>query len=128
MDPEVIEPIMMLARLVEIQSELSYGYLNSCYINKFTNGGIGTHHDNDSIFKIDKSWNGGKDIKVAVISIGGNARISIFDSYNSSKELNSLLVTDGSLYLMDNDFQNNFYHKVGISDGIRYSLTYRHTV
>lgn len=119
--------VVDLARIIEGELCLEDGFLNSVYINRYDNAGIGKHHDNDLIFKEDKTWNGGKEIIVAVFSIGKDSTISIFNGFNGPKiaELNA---KDNSLYVMNKNFQNIYYHEVGKSNGIRFSFTFRHCV
>ena len=42
--------------------------------------------------------------------------------------IDSIIVKNNSLYIMNKNFQNNLLHKVGNSKDIRYSLTFRNCV
>lgn len=117
--------LIELANIIEFECGYEKGFLNSVYINSYNNAGIGYHHDNDSIFKNSKEWNDGKDIIVAVYSIGGDSKISIAETQNG-KEIANIIAKDNSLYIMNKNFQNTLYHKVGNSKGQRYSFTFRH--
>ncbi len=118
--------LLILAKMIEFKQGFETNYFNSVYINKYTDVGIGYHHDNDDIFKIDNSWDNGKDIIVAVISLGGEAKISIADK--DKNFVGSIIAENNSLYIMNKDFQNNLLHKVGDSKGVRYSLTFRNCI
>lgn len=122
------ELIGKLARLVEEKLGYNVGFFNSVYVNRYENGGIGKHHDNDGIFKMNKSWDGGRDIVVAVVSFGGPSTITLYKSFRSTELAGEVVAENNSLYVMSENFQNRLYHKVGKSDGIRYSYTFRHTV
>jgi hypothetical protein len=117
-----------LANNIEKECNFKEGYLNSCYINKYNNGGIGKHHDNDEIFKEDKSWQGGKEIEVVVFSIGANSIINIYNDFNNKIPIETIESKNNFLYIMSKNFQNNFYHEIGKSNGTRYSFTFRHCV
>jgi hypothetical protein len=125
---EFTENMKILSNLISSELELDKDFFNSCYVNRYNNGGIGRHHDNDKIFKSDKSWAGGKEIIVAVFSLGGKANIFIFKDYYDNHVLGNVEAIDNSLYVMNKNFQNRLYHQVGASMGIRYSFTFRHTV
>lgn len=120
--------IQELARKIEKELNYTDCYLNSCYINKYNNGGMGKHHDNDSIFKTDKTWNGGKEIKVVTFSLRNSTNVNIYKEYNDLKPIQTLKVEPNSIYVMEENFQNNFYHEISKSKGVRYSITFRHTV
>lgn len=122
---EMPDFIKHIATIIEDLVGYERDYLNSVYINRYNYSGIGKHHDNDVIFKSDKSWNGGKDIEVAVYSLGGESVISVYDRYDSDTPLVNHIAIHNSVYTMDKNFQNKFYHSVGNSNGVRYSLTYR---
>lgn len=120
------EEILCLSKIIENKQNFEKGFLNSVYINRYFGAGIGYHHDNDSIFKSDKSWDGGKDIIVVVLSLGDETKISIADKEKNF--IDSIIVKNNSLYIMNKNFQNNLLHKVGNSKDIRYSLTFRNCV
>jgi len=122
------ENLNKLSKLISLELNIDENYFNSCYVNRYNNGGIGRHHDNDNIFKEDKSWSGGKEIVVAVVSLGGRANIFVFKDYYDKHILGKVEAKDNSLYVMNKNFQNRLYHQVGASLGIRYSFTFRHTV
>ena len=46
--------LLILAKMIEFKQGFETNYFNSVYINKYTDAGIGYHHDNDDIFKIDQ--------------------------------------------------------------------------
>jgi len=114
-----------VCRIVSVANNLPENYFNSIYINRFINGGIGKHHDNDFIFKNSKEWIDGKKIIISSLTLGAGCDISIFDNYQNIEPIYKITVNDNSLYTMGENFQNNFLHQVGISKGIRYSLTFR---
>jgi len=117
-----------LSELIAEELNIDKEFFNSCYVNRYNNGGIGRHHDNDKIFKKDKTWTGGSEIIVAVFSLGANANIFIFNDYHDKHILGKVETQDNHLYIMNKNFQNRLYHQVGASFGIRYSFTFRHTV
>lgn len=119
------EEIQHLATEIELRMGFPFGYFNSVYINRYDNAGMGFHHDNDRIFRKSYNWNDGKDIVVAVYSIGASSKITIQNREKNAIPL-SILAEDNSLYIMNKNFQNNLLHKVGVSKGIRYSYTFRH--
>lgn len=126
-EPLPIE-IKQLAEEIEIRIGFPKDFFNSVYINRYNKAGMGFHHDNDLIFRTgNKKWSDGKDIVVAVFSIGAVSKITIQNRTKDAIPL-SIVAEDNSLYVMNKDFQNNLLHKVGVSKGLRYSYTFRHCV
>lgn len=123
---EMLLELKTIAEIIELDLGYEKDYFNSVYINRYDNGGIGYHHDNDSIFKENNDFESGKDIIVAVYSLGANSKISIGN--RQKEEIGNIIAKNNSLYIMNKNFQNNLLHKVGVSNGIRYSLTFRHCV
>lgn len=122
---EMPKEIKRLAREIEVRMKYEKGYFNSVYINRYNKAGIGYHHDNDRIFRKSNKWEDGKEIIVAVYSIGEECVISINNRLQELETL-KLKVEDNSLYIMEENFQNTLYHKVGNAKRLRYSYTFRH--
>lgn len=118
--------LINLAEIIELNTGYPKGYFNSVYINCYENAGIGYHHDNDSIFKNSKEWEDGKDIVVAVYSLGDSSKISM--ATRDKKLLTSIDANNNSLYIMNKNFQNNLLHQVGKTKGQRISFTFRNCI
>jgi len=89
-----------------------FDYYNHILINRFDNCGIGTHTDDEDLYQ-DKNGNVGP---VLIVSIGDTLTPHIIDGVKILAYNNSVVeMSTGKLK-----------HSVGNSDGIRYSITFRH--
>jgi alkylated DNA repair dioxygenase AlkB len=110
---EVPTWIDRMSRVVEEKLERENGYYNHVLINKFANNeGIGSHRDNEAIYR---DFNG-KIGAVAIVSIGQTREPHSFENARLEVEHNSLIEMSSGQIL----------HKVGKSFKDRYSITFRH--
>jgi len=89
-----------------------YNYYNHILINRFDNYGIGTHTDDEKIYRDENDCVG----SVLIVSIGNTFAPHTIDGVE-------FVATNGSVIEMST---GSLRHSVGRSDGIRYSITFRH--
>jgi len=93
---------------------------NNCLINLYHDGrsSMGYHSDNIDILKPNTG--------VVILSIG-STRTLRFKNKLDSGDIIDYILSDGSLFYMDADIQNNWLHSIPKSDvmGNRISLTFR---
>ena len=94
---------------------------NNCLINLYHDGNssMGYHSDNTDILE--------KNTGVVIISIGSNRTLRFKNKLNKETLIDYTL-SDGSLFYMNDDIQNDLLHSIPKSDatGPRISLTFRH--
>jgi hypothetical protein len=105
----------MFNNILNRSSELMgkpYDYYNHILINRFDNCGIGAHTDDEEIYR-DTDGNVGS---VMIISVGDTLVPHMIDGMEFK-------ANNGSVIEMST---GKLKHSVGSSDGIRYSITFRH--
>lgn len=94
---------------------------NNCLINLYHDGNssMGYHSDNTDILE--------KNTGVVIISIGSTRTLRFKNKLNKETLIDYTL-SDGSLFYMNDDIQNDWLHSIPKSDatGPRISLTFRH--
>lgn len=94
---------------------------NNCLINLYHDGNssMGYHSDNIDIIAPNTG--------VVIISIGSTRTLRFKNKLNTDNIIDYNL-SDGSLFYMNDDIQNNWLHSIPKSDAIgpRFSLTFRH--
>lgn len=109
----------------EIMNKINYEFgfeLDVCFLNYYNNGNKALGWHSDESHPIDHTQ------PIVVVSIGSIREISWKSKDKTNKEISSILLDDGSLFIMPPGMQQTHLHRISKSsdlDSKRISLTFR---